>query len=43
MLIELDLEFITVGRKKCGSDGSTEEKPQLLFIKIVPSPSVILT
>ena len=31
------------GRKYSDQDGSCEEKPQLLFIKVVPSPSVILT
>ena len=31
------------GWKYKESDGSLEEKPQLLSIKVVPSPSVILT
>ena len=39
----LVLVVMVDGWKYPGLDGSNEEEPQLLSIKVVPSPSVILT
>ena len=39
----LDLVVMVGGWKYKGSDGFNVEMPQLLSIKVVPSPSVILT